>query len=494
MNIVKTTLLAAGALVCLGPSAYASLPAPNRPIKIAIIVGNNRGISQEKPLRYARSDAKKLAQTLQQLGGYSATDIHLLLGQSASTLKHKLQQIALRLKQLKQTQPHRQTMFLFYYSGHADGRTLHLGASKLGFQWLRNWLKRSPAQVRLAILDTCQSGQIIRTKGARRVNKEVPLPPVIRNTTTRGMALITSSGVGEDSHELDQLRSSVFTHYLVSGLRGAADRDRDGRVTLREAYSYAYQRTISHTVFLSNGVQHPSFRNELLGHGHLVLTRPQRASARILFEKQLQGTYFILNRAHNQLLAELKKQPGKNMEIGLEPGKYTIVRRASNGYQTRSIKLTTGQTLRLKQQKMVALSYSWSASKGMKWLTRDLRSPISIPSGYRTAMFTGLGIAAAGLVTSGVLFGLTANGIERNRTALTKSGQFDPAITRETDAYNAGAIAAISVTGAAAVSSLIFYLVHRHHVTQKKQTIARTLPPRHTKRPQKAALRLLSIR
>ena len=40
------------------------------------------------------------------------------------------------------------------------------------------------------------------------------------------------------------LGGSLFTHHLLSAMRGASDSDGDGQVTLFEAYSYAYERTL----------------------------------------------------------------------------------------------------------------------------------------------------------------------------------------------------------------------------------------------------------
>ena len=63
-----------------------------------------------------------------------------------------------------------------------------------------------------------------------------------------GQVLITASSASEDAQESDAIQGSFFTHFLTSGLRGAADRDNDGKVTLGEAYEFAYAHTVSNTV------------------------------------------------------------------------------------------------------------------------------------------------------------------------------------------------------------------------------------------------------
>ena len=60
-------------------------------------------------------------------------------------------------------------------------------------------------------------------------------------------AYLTSSSEDEASQESDQIGSSFFTHYLVSGLRGAADASDDDLVTLEEVYRYAREETLTRT-------------------------------------------------------------------------------------------------------------------------------------------------------------------------------------------------------------------------------------------------------
>lgn len=58
------------------------------------------------------------------------------------------------------------------------------------------------------------------------------------------MATTPSRTPTSPAHESDRLRSSFFSHHLITGLRGAADADGDERVALSEAYDYAYRQTL----------------------------------------------------------------------------------------------------------------------------------------------------------------------------------------------------------------------------------------------------------
>src|SRR5216684_1201361 len=102
-----------------------------------------------------------------------------------------------------------------------------------------------------------------------------PMPPFDIRLSERvageGAVFLTSSSASEDSQESDDIKGSFFTHALVSGLLGAADENGDGRVTLDEAYRYAYEATLRASSRAWAGVQHPTFEYEVRGMGDVVL-------------------------------------------------------------------------------------------------------------------------------------------------------------------------------------------------------------------------------
>ena len=58
---------------------------------------------------------------------------------------------------------------------------------------------------------------------------------------SKGRAIITASRPSEVSIELPELGHGIFTYYLVNGLKGAADLNRDGIISLQELYEYVEQ-------------------------------------------------------------------------------------------------------------------------------------------------------------------------------------------------------------------------------------------------------------
>jgi uncharacterized caspase-like protein len=64
--------------------------------------------------------------------------------------------------------------------------------------------------------------------------------------------------------EVPELGHGLFTHFLVQGLRGAADLDRDGIVSLQEVYQYLEQQ-VSQKSRAMGGNQHPVMKGEMEG-------------------------------------------------------------------------------------------------------------------------------------------------------------------------------------------------------------------------------------
>ena len=73
---------------------------------------------------------------------------------------------------------------------------------------------------------------------------------------------------------MPELGHGLFTHFLVQGLRGAADLDRDGIVSLQEVYQYLEQQ-VSQKSRAMGGNQHPVMKGEMEGILPLVKVGPR---------------------------------------------------------------------------------------------------------------------------------------------------------------------------------------------------------------------------
>jgi hypothetical protein len=139
----------------------------------------------------------------------------------------------------------------------------------------------------------------------------------------RGHAFLTSSSESEAAQESDRIRGSYFTHYLLSGFRGAADLSGDGKVTLNEAYQFAFNETLGRTIDTKGGAQHPSYDISMSGTGDVVMTDVRQTSATLVLAEDLEGRFFIRTGAQ-ELVVELYKPRGRRVELAVEPGSYDV--------------------------------------------------------------------------------------------------------------------------------------------------------------------------
>jgi hypothetical protein len=319
-------------------------------IRLAIVVGNNHGLSGDVPLRFAESDAQKVARVLVDLGGFRAEEVHMVLGANPDGLRSQLG----RLPAAGDGE------VLFYYSGHADPQRLHMAGATLDLDELRALVERAGGALRIFVVDACNSGAFVREKGAAK-GASFDLSLVKPDAQARGTITITSSSADEIAQESDRLEGSFFTHYWISGLYGAADANGDGLVTLEEAYRYAHYQTLARTIESRGGVQHPSFRLQIAGQGDVVLTNLLRASARLeLAPSATPGQYFILD-ADKQLV--LLEADGAT-SVRLPPGRYRVRKRESARLLVGDVTLAAGQSATLSDGDMKASAYALPTQKG----------------------------------------------------------------------------------------------------------------------------------
>jgi hypothetical protein len=193
-------------------------------------------------------------------------------------------------------------------------------------------------------------------KGAAAVQSlEFALPS---DDAVSGMALIASTAVGESAQESASLGGSFFTHHLEVALRGAADADGDGRITLTEAFRYTSARTSAGTSGTQAGPQHPTYAFKMSGRGEVVLADLRRGDARLVMPPDPGATFFLKTAI---LFAEV---PGtvQELTLALPAGLYRIERRGRNGRAVADVTLVSGRTVALPS--LEPTRYEVARSKG----------------------------------------------------------------------------------------------------------------------------------
>ncbi len=321
--------LAVGLVVWLGAAVpahaepeddvEAATPASAEVRRFALLVGANDGGGERVRLHYANSDADALADVLRNIGGVGAGDLIQLRDPTRTELENAFSDMAAKLRNVEATGM--RTQLLFYYSGHSDERGLLLGDERVEYGALRKRVQAVPADVRIAILDSCASGAFTRAKGGTK------RPPFLAGSSAsvEGHAFLTSSSANEAAQESDRVGGSFFTHFFTTGLRGAADVDGDRYVTLTEAYRFAFDETLERTESTRGGAQHAAYDIQLAGSGDLIMTDLRRPSATLVIADDVIGRVSVRG-GSGRLAAELYKPAGAGaLSLALEPGRYQVL-------------------------------------------------------------------------------------------------------------------------------------------------------------------------
>jgi hypothetical protein len=306
--------------------------------RFAFLVGANDGGKDRGTLRYAVTDARAMKTVLEDLGGVLPQNSRFLEEPSREIFLDEMQSLAKSVADARER--FRRVEVFFYYSGHSDENSLFLGESRVTYAEFKNLITSLEADVRIAILDSCASGSLALPKGVKKKS------PFLLDTAydMKGYAFMTSSSASEAAQESGRLKKSYFTHNLISGMRGAADMNQDGRITLSEAYQFAFEGTLTQTEKTMAGPQHPSYHIEMSGTGDVVITEIGKSSALLNIKKDVNGKIYIHSK-DNVLVVELSKTAGREVSIGLNAGEYRIIAIAAGAVMESKVTLEDEKTL-----------------------------------------------------------------------------------------------------------------------------------------------------
>src|SRR5579875_3597834 len=208
-------------------------------------------------------------------------------------------------------------LLLFYYTGHGDvekkknggtevmesylvtrtGHRERLAQTALAISCVREIMEASRARAKVIILDACHSGDKIR-KGARIS------PDFIRRVfdEAAGIAVLSSCDRGEESFIWEEMQHSVFTYYLLEALKGEADRDKKGIVTVGDIYEYVYNAVVRWAE-QENRSQHPTSNAVMRGNIPVCVYKKRAARSTPVVSAQLSPTP-IITKSHMQMHQE----------------------------------------------------------------------------------------------------------------------------------------------------------------------------------------------
>jgi hypothetical protein len=220
----------------------------------AVVIGIS-DYDKMRDLKYAAEDARAFAQYLTEDVGVPADHIKILLNNQATALKIKD-----ALGDFLKKTAKKEDEVIIYFAGHGaveddssspdgDGLSKYLLAwdtdpkslysTGLPMDEIARIFGRINAERVIYIGDTCYSGASGgRTILARATRATLSDKFMERLSAGKGRIIITASGSNEVSLEDEKLQHGIFTYYLLEGLKGKADFDKDGFISVEEIYNY----------------------------------------------------------------------------------------------------------------------------------------------------------------------------------------------------------------------------------------------------------------
>jgi TIR domain/Caspase domain len=157
----------------------------------------------------------------------------------------------------------RDDLLLLYFSGHGvkddqghlylalrDTESALLSGSAIETAFITDRMDRSFSKRQVLVLDCCHSGAF--ANGAKAAQGVSVGTAEAFEGTGLGRVILSATDSTQYAWEGDRVigdaQTSLFTHFLIDGLRtGAADRDDDGLVTVDELYDYVRDQVVDAT-------------------------------------------------------------------------------------------------------------------------------------------------------------------------------------------------------------------------------------------------------
>lgn len=149
-------------------------------------------------------------------------------------------------------------VLLFYFSGHGmrdrqfnlyfglsgtqqDAKQVVIPPTATDARYLHQQMENSRSERQVIILDCCFSGAFAKGLTAKGEQAKLDIKP--DELGGKGRAILTSSTSTQYSFAHEDSELSIYTHYLVEGIRtGAADLDSDGMISADELYRYTEEK------------------------------------------------------------------------------------------------------------------------------------------------------------------------------------------------------------------------------------------------------------
>ena len=220
------------------------------PHKWALLIGVEK-YHRAPPLRFTVNDVQQIGLTLRQRGDYKTENILELIDSATNPRYQPLRSSLLAEVPAFLAKPGTEDVVLVYFSGHGfrdkEGR-LYLAPmdcdpdnpapTGVTVEWFRQQLASCKAKTKILLLDACHAGS---EKGDDKDGSVAAKDLGVPFRDVEGVITLASSSSEEKSQIWFEKEQSLFSYWLNQGLKGHADLDGDGSVSIDELYGYVYR-------------------------------------------------------------------------------------------------------------------------------------------------------------------------------------------------------------------------------------------------------------
>jgi len=221
-------------------------------MKYALIIANSEYTDPKlEKLSAPSKDAEKFARVLEDTGIGAFDNVTVLINRSLNDVRNAI-------NDLFENEKKTEDLLLLYFSGHGirdENGALYLAVSDTNRkallptavedEFISKLMKKSRSKKQLIILDCCNSGAF--AKGTKGIGDSMGIATALKATSS-GQVVITASDATQLAWEGDKVignvtQNSLFTHFLIKGLEGEADKTGNGKITVDDLYDYAFAET-----------------------------------------------------------------------------------------------------------------------------------------------------------------------------------------------------------------------------------------------------------
>jgi Caspase domain len=236
----------------------------------AVVVGVSQYADQNiHALDFAALDAAAFAKFLQSpnAGAVPPENMRVLLNRDATRSK-----IIKAITELF-SRSGKEDLILFYFAGHgkndvmenvgyllpADTEDGNEPGTAISMEEITSRIYHSKAKMKVSFIDACHAG-MFRTAGARGSSNDnaeiIKAYTIGLSNASEGNVAFLACSARQESLEDKKLQQGYFTHYLIEGLQGSADKEQKGSagfnngiVTMGELRSYLISKVQQATQF-----------------------------------------------------------------------------------------------------------------------------------------------------------------------------------------------------------------------------------------------------